>query len=134
GQEEAAYRPAYDPRGVDVTKTKELEDINGLVLTVNERNARIDNILSHLNSMQMFQLRMNGVTKEQLQQLNIDYPLSEHSRSICRVGSGYEEPLDDDVVRKDEMERVDSYIESRDDDEEDSEMGEATLSPIHDDE
>ncbi|MCD7458034.1 hypothetical protein HAX54_036967 [Datura stramonium] len=69
----------YDPRGVDVTKTKEPEGINGPVLTVNEHNVRIDNMLSHLYSMQKFQLRMNSVTEEQLQYLNIDYPLSEHS-------------------------------------------------------
>ncbi|MCD7457650.1 hypothetical protein HAX54_035682 [Datura stramonium] len=47
-KEEADYRPSYDPRGVDVTKTKEPEGINGPVLTVNKHNARIDNMLSHL--------------------------------------------------------------------------------------
>ncbi|MCE3051124.1 hypothetical protein HAX54_048948 [Datura stramonium] len=47
-EEEADYRPAYNPRGIDVTKTKEPEDINGPVLSVNERNARIENLLSHL--------------------------------------------------------------------------------------
>ncbi|MCD7455738.1 hypothetical protein HAX54_029382 [Datura stramonium] len=81
-EEEADYRPAYDPRGVDVTKAKEPEGVNGPALSVNERNAQIDNILSHLYDMQMLQLRMNGVTKEQLQQLNMDYLLSEHSRAL----------------------------------------------------
>ncbi|MCD9638488.1 hypothetical protein HAX54_022488 [Datura stramonium] len=84
-EEEADYGPDYDPRGVDVTKTKELEGING-------------------------PLRMNGVTEEHLQQLNIDYPLSEHSQAFCRVGPGYEDPLDDDVAMEDEMEIVDSDI------------------------
>ncbi|MCE3049786.1 hypothetical protein HAX54_045788, partial [Datura stramonium] len=97
-------------RGVDVTKTKELEGINGPVLTVNEHNARIDNMLSHLYGMKMLQLRMNGVTEEQLQQLNIDYPLSEHSQDLCRVGPGYEEPLNDVVATKDKMARVDLHI------------------------
>ncbi|MCE3050888.1 hypothetical protein HAX54_048355 [Datura stramonium] len=68
-------------------------------------------MLSHLYGMQMLQLRMNGVTEAQPQQLNIDYPLSEHSRALCRVGPGYKEPLDDDVSVEDEMARVDSYIE-----------------------
>ncbi|MCD7470757.1 hypothetical protein HAX54_010863 [Datura stramonium] len=40
-----------------------------------------------------------------------------------RVGPGYEEPLDDDVATEDEMARVDSDIESSDEEEEDSEMG-----------
>ncbi|MCD7472261.1 hypothetical protein HAX54_013290, partial [Datura stramonium] len=111
-RKEADYKPAYDLRGVDVTKTKEPEGINGPVLTVNERNARIDNMLSHLYGMQMLQLRMNGVTEEKLQQLNIDYPMSEHSRALCRVGPGYKEPLDDDVAIEDDMARVDSDIES----------------------
>ncbi|MCD7470247.1 hypothetical protein HAX54_009967 [Datura stramonium] len=64
--------------------------------------------------MQMLQLRMNGVTEEQLQQLNIDYPLSEHSRSFCRVEPEFKEPLDDDVATDDELTRVDSDIESDD--------------------
>ncbi|MCE3051835.1 hypothetical protein HAX54_050936 [Datura stramonium] len=67
-EEEADYKPAYDPKGIDVTKTKELR------------------------------LRMNGLTEEHLQQLNIGYPLSKHSRALYRVGPGYEEPLDDDVA------------------------------------
>ncbi|MCD7472096.1 hypothetical protein HAX54_013035, partial [Datura stramonium] len=50
------------------------------------------------------------------------------------VGLGYEEPLDDDVATEDEMERVDSDVESSDDDEEDSEMGEAALAPTNDEE
>ncbi|MCD9560861.1 hypothetical protein HAX54_019680 [Datura stramonium] len=74
-------------------------------------------------------LRMNGVTEEQLQQLNIDYPLSEHLRALCRVGPGYEEPLDDDVATEDDMERVESDIEFSDDEEDDSEMGKLLLPP-----
>ncbi|MCD7462603.1 hypothetical protein HAX54_048890 [Datura stramonium] len=98
-EEEADYRPTYDPRRVDVTKTKEPKGINSLFLAVNERNARIDNMLSHLY-----------------------------------IGPGYDEPLDDDVATEDEMERVDSDIESSDDDEEDSEMREAALAPTDNEE
>ncbi|MCD7472357.1 hypothetical protein HAX54_013515 [Datura stramonium] len=54
--------------------------------------------------------------------------------ALCRVGPGYEEPLNDDVATEDAMARVDSDIESSDDDEEDSDMGEATLSPTDDEE
>ncbi|MCD7449189.1 hypothetical protein HAX54_050073 [Datura stramonium] len=75
-------------RGIDVTKIKKPEGINGPVLFVNERNARIDNMLSHLYGMQILQLWMNDVIEEQLQQLNIDYPLSEHSQDLCKVGPG----------------------------------------------
>ncbi|MCD7467270.1 hypothetical protein HAX54_004599 [Datura stramonium] len=50
------------------------------------------------------------------------------------VGTRYKEPLDDDVATEDEMARVDSDIESSDDDEEDSEMGEAALAPTDDEE
>ncbi|MCD9644031.1 hypothetical protein HAX54_032001 [Datura stramonium] len=39
-------------------------------------------------------LRMSGVTEEQLQQLNMDYPLSEHSRTLYRVGPSFEDPID----------------------------------------
>ncbi|MCD7469152.1 hypothetical protein HAX54_007991 [Datura stramonium] len=50
------------------------------------------------------------------------------------VGLGYDEPLDDDVATEGEMERVDSDIESSDDDEEDSKMRAATLAPTNDEE
>ncbi|MCD9640879.1 hypothetical protein HAX54_026590 [Datura stramonium] len=53
----------------------------------------------------------------------MDYPLREQSRDLCRVGLGFEEPLDDDVATEDEMARVDSDIESSGDNEKDSEMG-----------
>ncbi|MCD7472486.1 hypothetical protein HAX54_013736 [Datura stramonium] len=83
-------------RGIDVTKTQEPKGINGPVLSVNERNVRIDNMLSHL------------------------------------VGPGFKEPFDDDVATKDEMARVDTDIESSDDNEEDSEMVEAAFVPTDD--
>ncbi|MCD7464338.1 hypothetical protein HAX54_052532 [Datura stramonium] len=66
-EEEVDYRPVYDPRDIEVTKTKEPEGIHGPILYINEHNARIDNMLSHIYGMQMLQLRMNGVTEEQLQ-------------------------------------------------------------------
>ncbi|MCD7455643.1 hypothetical protein HAX54_029014 [Datura stramonium] len=85
-EEEADCRPTYDSRGVDITKTKEPEGINSLVLS----------------------LRINGVSEEQLQHLKIDYTLSKHSQALCRVGPGYEEPLDDDVAteRRDSESRL----------------------------
>ncbi|MCD9646149.1 hypothetical protein HAX54_035717, partial [Datura stramonium] len=35
--------------------------------------------------------------EQALQQLNIEYPLSEHSRALYRVGPEFEDPLDDDM-------------------------------------
>ncbi|MCD9560299.1 hypothetical protein HAX54_018822 [Datura stramonium] len=57
-------------------------------------------------------LRMSGVIEEQLQQLNIDYPLSEHSRSLCRDGPEFEDPFYDDDATNDEKAQVDSNLES----------------------
>ncbi|MCD7451734.1 hypothetical protein HAX54_013215 [Datura stramonium] len=94
-EEKVDYRPAYDLRGIDMTKTKESKGINGPVLSVNERNARINSMLSYL----------------------------------------YGEPLDDDdVATEDEMARINSDLESSDDNEEDSEMGKAALAPTDDEE
>ncbi|MCD9561442.1 hypothetical protein HAX54_020553 [Datura stramonium] len=56
------------------------------------------------------------------------------TKGYKRVGPRYEDPLDDDVATEDEMERVDSNIESSDDDEKDSEMGKAVISPKDDEE
>ncbi|MCD7462597.1 hypothetical protein HAX54_048878, partial [Datura stramonium] len=107
-EEEADDSPTYDPRGIDETKTKDPEGVHHVVISVNNHNAQIDNMLSHLYGMQMLQLRINRVAEEKLQQLNMDYPLSEHLRALCRVGPGFEEPLYNDVAIEDEMERVDS--------------------------
>ncbi|MCD7458099.1 hypothetical protein HAX54_037173, partial [Datura stramonium] len=53
------YRPQYDPKGIDMTKTKELEGIHGPVLSISKHNARKYNVLSHFYGMQMLQLRMS---------------------------------------------------------------------------
>ncbi|MCD7456612.1 hypothetical protein HAX54_032392 [Datura stramonium] len=71
--------------------------------------------------------------REQLQQLNMDYPLSEHSRALCRVGPELKEPLNDDDAMDEEQARVESDLESNDD-ENNSEIGEAALSPTGDEE
>ncbi|MCD9644096.1 hypothetical protein HAX54_032074 [Datura stramonium] len=85
-----------------------------------------------LFSMQMLHLRMSKVTKEQLQQLNIDYPLSEHSRALFNVGLDFEELFNDDDATDDEQTRVDSDLESDGDDGEDSEIGEVAYVPTED--
>ncbi|MCE3050563.1 hypothetical protein HAX54_047523 [Datura stramonium] len=59
-EEEADYRPAYEPWGVDVTKTKKSEGINSPILIVNKRNARIENMLSHFMSCDAPQLQLHG--------------------------------------------------------------------------
>ncbi|MCD9559669.1 hypothetical protein HAX54_017808 [Datura stramonium] len=163
-EEEADYRPAYDTRGIDVTKTKEPKGINSPVFSVNERNAQIDNMLSLLYAPTLAsssrpsspisytsspkpsnkslmgpriveraviaasRLRMNGMTEEQLQQLNMDYSEGILA-SPLQSWAWILEPFDDDVATKDKMTRVDSDIESSDDNEEDSEMGESDLAP-----
>ncbi|MCD7473016.1 hypothetical protein HAX54_014552, partial [Datura stramonium] len=46
--EVVGYGPWYDPKGLDVMKTKETEDIHGPMFSINARNMGIDNVLSHL--------------------------------------------------------------------------------------
>ncbi|MCD9560011.1 hypothetical protein HAX54_018434 [Datura stramonium] len=46
---------------------------------------------------------MNGVTEEQLKQLNMDYPLSEYSSALCRIGPGFKKLLNDDVAIDEDM-------------------------------
>ncbi|MCE3051103.1 hypothetical protein HAX54_048914 [Datura stramonium] len=97
------------------------------VLFVNERKARIDNMLSHLYNIQMPQLRMNGVFEKYL---NMDYPMSEHLRALCRVAPEFEEPFDDDMAIEDEMARVDSDIESSDAEKKSSKMEKLLFPPL----
>ncbi|MCD9559846.1 hypothetical protein HAX54_018170, partial [Datura stramonium] len=35
-EEKVDYRPTYNPRGIDVTKTKDPEGVHDLVISVNE--------------------------------------------------------------------------------------------------
>ncbi|MCE2056231.1 hypothetical protein HAX54_044295 [Datura stramonium] len=42
------YTPRYDPKGLDVTMTKEPAGIHGPMLSISERNVHIDNVLSNL--------------------------------------------------------------------------------------
>ncbi|MCD7465347.1 hypothetical protein HAX54_001073 [Datura stramonium] len=41
-------KPWYDSKGLDVMKMEELKGIHSPVLSISERNTRINNILSHL--------------------------------------------------------------------------------------
>ncbi|MCD9640866.1 hypothetical protein HAX54_026576, partial [Datura stramonium] len=63
--------------------------------------------------------------------LNMDYPLSENLRALFKVGSGFDEPQDDDDATDEEQAKVDSDLES-DDDEDDFEMGEVAFAPTDD--
>ncbi|MCE0481860.1 hypothetical protein HAX54_039957 [Datura stramonium] len=47
-EEEVDYRLRYDPKGLDGICTNELEGLNVPLLAISERNACIDNVLSHL--------------------------------------------------------------------------------------
>ncbi|MCD7468478.1 hypothetical protein HAX54_006725 [Datura stramonium] len=97
------FRPRYDPKRIDVTNTADPEVIHGPVLSI----------------------------KEQLQKLNMEYPLSEHSVALCRVEPGFDELLDDDDATEEEQVRVDSNLESNND-KDNSETGEAALGPTDD--
>ncbi|MCD7451886.1 hypothetical protein HAX54_013810, partial [Datura stramonium] len=46
-EEEVNYRMLYDPKELDVIKTKKTESMHGPVLFISELNVHIDNILSH---------------------------------------------------------------------------------------
>ncbi|MCD7471559.1 hypothetical protein HAX54_012056 [Datura stramonium] len=122
-------RLRHGPKGIDVMKTNEPEGQHAPVLSIIERNARIDNVLSHLYKMLMLQLRMSEVTKEQL---NINYPLTEHFKALCRVGPGFREPFNHDDPTNYEKARVDSDLVSNANKREDSEMGEDAKAPMHD--
>ncbi|MCE5166009.1 hypothetical protein HAX54_013994, partial [Datura stramonium] len=126
-EEEVDYKPRYDPKGLEVIKTKDPEGLYSLVLSISEKNGRTNNILSHLYGMQILKLGMSGVTQEQLQQLSIDYPLSKHSRALYRVGPGFEEPFDDDDPTNDVKARVDFNLESDANDGEDLKIGELCM-------
>ncbi|MCD7469082.1 hypothetical protein HAX54_007863 [Datura stramonium] len=61
-----------------------------------------NSIFKSIVRMKMIQLRMSGVMEVKLGHLNMDYALSEHSRALCGVWSGFEEPFDDDDATDEE--------------------------------
>ncbi|MCE3215058.1 hypothetical protein HAX54_000708 [Datura stramonium] len=93
---------SWRKKEIDVIKTKDPDGIHGPVPSISERNALIDNVLSHLYGMQTLQ-----------------------------VGPIFEEPLGNDDVTDEEQARVDSELEF-DNDGDDFEMGEAAFAPIDD--
>lgn len=52
-------------------------------------------------------------TEDNLKNLKDEYPLSEHARTICRIHSDFQEPLDFDVSQDDDKRRVDSDADSK---------------------
>ncbi|MCD7468293.1 hypothetical protein HAX54_006338, partial [Datura stramonium] len=104
-EEVVYYRQRYGPKGLDVSKIKEPKGIHGPVLSISDRNARIDYIRSYLYDMQMLHLRMSGVTEEQL-------------------------ALDNDDAIDDEQARTESDLVSDANDGEESVIGQATYAPI----
>ncbi|MCE2056100.1 hypothetical protein HAX54_044048 [Datura stramonium] len=100
-------RPRYDLKRIDLMKTKDPEGIHGPVLSISECHERIDNMLTNLYIMQMLQCRMNRMTREQLQQLNMDYPFTEHLRGLYRVRPRFEGAQDDDDAINEEQARAD---------------------------
>ncbi|MCD7472483.1 hypothetical protein HAX54_013730, partial [Datura stramonium] len=81
---------------------------------------RVRSLVSHKNAL---------VEDEQLQKLSMDYPLREHSRTLCRVGISFEEPFDYNNATNEEQARVDSDFESCGDNGDDSERGRNCLCP-----
>ncbi|MCD9642791.1 hypothetical protein HAX54_029804 [Datura stramonium] len=47
------YRPRYDPKSIDLMKIKDPKGMHDPMLSISERHARIDNVLSHLYGMQI---------------------------------------------------------------------------------
>ncbi|MCD7470964.1 hypothetical protein HAX54_011217 [Datura stramonium] len=75
----------YDPKGLDVTKTKQFEGIHGPVLSMSERNARIDNIFESL---------------------------VRHTNIVTKDERSFEDAFDDDDAADKEQARVDFDLES----------------------
>ncbi|MCD7452518.1 hypothetical protein HAX54_017205 [Datura stramonium] len=86
-EEEVDYRLGYDPKGIDMTKTKELEGINGPVLSVNERNARTDNMLSHLVGPEYEKnLDDDVATEDELARVGLDIESSDDNEEDSEMG------------------------------------------------
>lgn len=92
---------------VDVTKVKAPEPEQGPIMTNAVRQARDDSWMGRMFGMAEMQLRLGGrpATEEEMAALPSRYPLTESAMHMCRVGPGFQEPLDDDEPTEDEEEQ-----------------------------
>ncbi|KAH0685764.1 hypothetical protein KY284_016317 [Solanum tuberosum] len=84
---------------LDVTKTKEPENMYGLILTTIERNIRDDMITARMFGFEMLRHR-NGCrasSQEQLDKIAKKYPLNEPDEALLGLGTAFLEPVWDDV-------------------------------------
>ncbi|MCE2054921.1 hypothetical protein HAX54_041640 [Datura stramonium] len=103
-EEETDYRPVYDQRGIDMTKTKELEGVYGPLLSVNECNARIDNMLSHLVGPGFEEPLDDGVsTEDEMARVDSDIEYSDVEEEDSEMGEAALAPTDDEECRPKEF-------------------------------
>ncbi|MCD7454126.1 hypothetical protein HAX54_023544 [Datura stramonium] len=100
-EEVVDYSPRYEPKGLEVTKTKETKGIHDLMLSISKHNMRIDNVHSHLSSMKMLHLSFeepidddDATNKEQAR---VDYNLECDSddEDHSEMGEAAYAPTDD---------------------------------------
>ena len=76
----------------------------GPILSASDRQARDDNIMSHMFGMAELLLRICGrpVTNDKIEALTNHYRLVDSVTSICKTGLAFSEHMDDDEPSSDE--------------------------------
>ncbi|KAH0714899.1 hypothetical protein KY284_007804 [Solanum tuberosum] len=99
-----AFHPDLTGKLVDVTRTTALDTSHGPVLSAQERQARDDSVMARMFGMAELQLRISGrpVTDAEMETMAKRYPLSESVAFLCKTGTAFLEPLDDDKATADE--------------------------------
>ncbi|KAH0754631.1 hypothetical protein KY290_024901 [Solanum tuberosum] len=99
-----AYHPDLTGNLVDVTQPKALDTSHGLVRSAQERQDRDDSVMARIFGMIELQLQIGGrlVTDDEMETLADRYPLIDSATFLCKSGSAFLEPLDDDEDTADE--------------------------------
>lgn len=90
---------------VDVTKTKAQDTSHGPVLSVADRQAQDDSWLGRMFSMTELHLRISGrpTIDKEMATLAKRYPLTDSAMYMWRMGSAFQEQLDDDEAMVKDM-------------------------------
>ncbi|KAF3640049.1 putative serine/threonine-protein phosphatase 7 long form -like protein [Capsicum annuum] len=106
----------------EVTWDRKISGASGPISTMLERQTRTDKVLGRLYGLMMMISKTGGIptTPKALHVVELDYPLSHHSRTMLMIGLDFVKSVDDDVPTDEEHRYRDSDMKSDEEDQSDN--------------
>ncbi|PHU17270.1 hypothetical protein BC332_12965 [Capsicum chinense] len=121
-EEELDYELEIITRPVDITTSRSTSGASGPISIMLERQTRTDEVLGRLYGLMMMISKTGGIptTPKTLHVVELDYPLSHHSRTMLMIGLDFVKSVDDDVPTDEEHRYRDSDMKSDEEDQSDN--------------